>query len=33
MVFEATKLAYATKTKDSYHFPETWILGLLANCY
>ena len=32
-VLEAAKLAYLTKTKESiHHFPETWLLGLLANC-
>ena len=30
-VIEAAKRAYATKTK-VHHFPETWLLGLLANC-
>ena len=29
---EAAKLAYATKTKESIHFPETWLSGLLGNC-
>ena len=30
-VLEAAKLAYATKTR-VHHFPETWLLGLSANC-
>ena len=30
-VLEAAKLASATKTR-VHHFPETWLLGLLANC-
>ena len=30
-VLEAAKLAYATKTR-VHHFPETWLLGPLANC-
>ena len=28
---QASKLAYATKTR-VHHFPETWLLGHLANC-
>ena len=28
---EAAKPAYATKTKE-YHFPETRLMRLLANC-
>ena len=31
-VLATVKIAYANKTKESYHFPETWLLGLLANC-
>ena len=31
-VLETAKLAYANKTKNSYHFPGTWLPGLLANC-
>ena len=30
-VLEAAKLSYVTKTRVDY-FPETWLLGLLANC-
>ena len=30
-VLEAAKLAYANKIRVC-HFPETWLLGLLANC-
>ena len=30
-VLEAAKLAYANKTKRVYHFPETWLAGLLVN--
>ena len=30
-VLEAAKLAYANKTR-VHCFPETWLLGLLANC-
>ena len=30
-VLEAAKLAYANKTRE-YHFPETWLSLLLANC-
>ena len=31
-VLEAAKFAYANKTKESSHFPETWLSGLLVNC-
>ena len=31
MVIETAKLAYANK-KRVYHFPETWLSGLLKNC-
>ena len=31
-VLEATKLAYANKTKRVHYFPETSFSGLLANC-
>ena len=30
-VLEAAKFAYANKTR-VYHFPKTWLSGLLANC-
>ena len=30
-VFEAARLAYANKAR-VHHFPDTWLLGLLANC-